>query len=356
MSTHTSAPVDEAKVDEFMARFVADMGAIASAPLVRIGDRLGLYRALADGGPATPAELAQRTGCSERYLREWLLNQGASGYASYDPQSGRYFLTPEQEFVLTQPDSPAHIMGAFQIAGAMYHDEAKIEERFRNGDGLDWGDHDHELFEGTDRFFAPSYRASLVTEWLPALDGVVERLEAGTRVADVGCGYGTSTLLMAQAFPKSEFIGFDNHRPSIDAAQRRADAAGLTDRVTFQAADAEGLPGEYGFAACFDCLHDMGDPVGAARAIHRALDADGTWMIVEPYANDRPEENMNPVGRIFSAASTAVCVPHSLAHEGVALGAQAGEARLADVARSGGFSRVRRAAETPFNLVLEARP
>lgn len=346
-------PIDEAKVEEFMGKFVADMGAIASAPLVRIGDRLGLYRALADGGPATPAELAQRSGCNERYLREWLLNQGASGYASYDPATGRYFLTPEQEFVLTQPESPAHILGAFQIAGSIYADEDKIEQRFRSGDGMDWGDHQHELFEGTDRFFAPGYRAHLVAEWLPALDGVVEKLEAGTRVADVGCGYGTSTILMAEAFPNSEFVGFDNHVPSIEAAQQRAAAL---PNVSFQTADAEGLPGRYGFAACFDCLHDMGDPVGAARAIRHALEDDGTWMIVEPYAHDRPEENMNPVGRIFSAASTAVCVPHSLAHEGAALGAQAGEERLAEVARQGGFTRVRRATETPFNLVLEATP
>jgi SAM-dependent methyltransferase len=348
--------VDEAKLEEFMGQFVQDMGAAASGALVAIGDQLGLYRGLAEGGPATAAELAQRTGTHERYVREWLLNQGAGGYVSWDPAAERWFLTEEQQFALVDEGSPAYVLGAFEVLQAMYADAPKIAERFRTGAGLDWGDHDHRLFGGTARFFAPGYRANLVAEWIPALDGVEAKLRAGARVADVGCGHGISTVLLAQAYPDSQLFGFDYHAPSIEQARRGAAAAGV-ENVSFEVAGADAFPGEgYDLVAHFDCLHDLGDPVGAGRRVRETLAPDGTWMIIEPMAGDAVEDNLNPVGRIFAAASTVVCVPTSLAQDGIALGAQAGEARLREVIEAAGFSRVRRATETPFNLVLEARP
>jgi SAM-dependent methyltransferase len=350
--------IDEARLEEFMGRFVQDLGAGATAPLVVIGDKLGLYKAMADGGPVTPGELAERTGCRERYVREWLCQQAASGYVEYDAAAGAFSLTPEQALALADDTSPAFIPGAFQLLAAMVKDEPHIAERFRSGDGFGWHEHDHDLFEGTERFFRPGYAANLVESWLPALDGVVERLEAGARVADIGCGHGASTILMAEAYPASTFVGSDYHEGSVEAARRAAERAGVADRVAFVVASAKDFGGgPFDLVCVFDALHDMGDPVGAARHVREQLAPDGTWMVVEPYANDTVEENLNPVGRVFYAGSTMLCTPASLSQEvGLALGAQAGERRLTEVLNDGGFGRVRRAAETPFNLVLEARP
>jgi SAM-dependent methyltransferase len=350
--------IDQTKLDEFMGRFVGDLGASLSAALVVIGDRLGLYREMRDGSQLTPEELAARTETDPRYIREWLSNQAAGGYVSYDVDSGRFSLSPEQSFALAQEGSPAFVPGAFQLATALIKDESKISDAFRSGDGVGWHEHHADLFCGTERFFRPGYIANLVTAWIPALDGVQAKLESGALVADVGCGHGASTLLMAQAFPRSEFVGFDYHDGSIQRAREAAEAAGVSDRVSFEVASAKQYPGDgYDLVAMFDCLHDMGDPVGAAGHVLETLHAGGTWMIVEPYANDRLEDNLNPVGRVFYGASTLVCTPASRDQEvGLALGAQAGEGRLREVVTSGGFTRFRRAAETPFNLVLEARP
>jgi 2-polyprenyl-3-methyl-5-hydroxy-6-metoxy-1,4-benzoquinol methylase len=350
--------IDEQKLEQFMGQFVQDMGAAATAPLVVIGDKLGLYKAMAGGDPLTPAELAARTGCRERYLREWLCQQAASGYVEYDPESGTFRLPPEQELALAHDDSPAFIPGAFQLIAAIVKDEPHITERFRSGEGFGWHEHDHDLFEGTERFFRPGYLANLVESWLPSLDGVVEKLEAGARAADVGCGHGASTILMAQAYPRSTFVGTDYHEGSIEAARRAAERAGVADRVTFETSAAKALSGgPYDLVCVFDALHDMGDPVGAARRVRSQLAEDGTWLVVEPMAGNAIEDNLNPVGRVFYAGSTMLCTPASLSQEvGLALGAQAGEQRLTEVLQEGGFSRVRRSAETPFNLVLEVRP
>ncbi len=348
--------VNEAKLQEFMGKALGDIGAGMSAVLVLIGDKLGLYKALAQSGPATPAELAQRTGCAERYLREWLANQAAGGYVAYDTATKKYRLLEEQAMALADETSPAFIPGIFHVMSAVFKDEPKITERFRSGQGLGWGEHDKSLFEGTERFFRPYYNANLVSSWIPALDGVEAKLKKGAKVADVGCGFGASTILMAKAFPKSEFIGFDAHGPSIDAARKRAQEAGVGERVKFEIAKSTDYPGkDYDFVAHFDCLHDMGDPVGAARHVFETLKKDGSWMIVEPFAHDQVEENLNPIGRLFYAASTMICVPASLAHNGPALGAQAGEACLRDIISKGGFKKIRRATQTPFNLVLEAK-
>jgi 2-polyprenyl-3-methyl-5-hydroxy-6-metoxy-1,4-benzoquinol methylase len=350
--------IDPARLDEFMARFVQDFGAGATAPLVVLGDKLGLYKAMADGAPVTPAELAERTECNERYIREWLCQQAASGYLDYDAGAGTFRLPPEQALALADDRSPAFIAGAFQVLAAMVKDEPRIAERFRSGNGLGWHEHDHDLFEGTERFFRPGYLANLVDSWLPALDGVTDKLESGARVADIGCGHGASTILMAEAYPRSTFVGSDYHEGSIDAARRSAEHARVAERVTFEVASAKAFGGgPFDLVCVFDALHDMGDPVGAARHVRSQLASDGTWMVVEPFARDAVEENLNPVGRVFYAASTLICTPASLSQEvGAALGAQAGEKRLAEVLTAGGFTRVRRAAETPFNLVLEARP
>ena len=348
--------IDEAKLGAFMGRAVGDMGAAFSAVLVVIGDKLGLYKALAAAGPLTPAELAGKTGTVERYVREWLDNQAASGYVAYDPPSGRYHLPPEQALAFAQEGSPVFLPGAFHIIAACFAAEPKIAERFRTGGGLEWGEHHQCLFEGTERFFRPGYAANLVSTWLPSLTGVVEKLRKGATVADVGCGLGASTILMAQAFPASRFFGFDYHEGSITTARARAKAAGVEDRVTFSVARSTDFPGgRYDLIANFDSLHDMADPLGAARRVREALAPDGTWMIVEPFAGDRPEENHNPVGRVFYGASTMLCVPVSLAQRGPALGAQAGEARLRELVQTAGFAGLRRASQTPFNLVLEAR-
>jgi SAM-dependent methyltransferase len=354
----TEQTIDQAKLDEFMGRFVGDLGAAMSAALVVIGDRLGLYRAMADGEPVTAEELAGRTGTDPRYVREWLSNQAAGAYVTYDPLGECFSLTPEQSLALAQEGSPAFVPGAFQLATSLIKDEPKITDAFKTGHGVGWHEHHHDLFSGTERFFRPGYSANLVSSWIPALDGVQDKLDAGALVADVGCGHGASTILMAHAFPHSSFVGFDYHRASIERARKSASEAGLDGRVSFEVAPAKEYPGDgYDFVAMFDCLHDMGDPVGAATHVLGTLDSDGTWMIVEPYAGDRLEDNLNPVGRVFYGASTLVCTPASRDQEvGLALGAQAGEARLRDVITAGGFTRFRRATETPFNIVLEARP
>jgi 2-polyprenyl-3-methyl-5-hydroxy-6-metoxy-1,4-benzoquinol methylase len=313
---------------------------------------------LAEKGPLSSLELAAATGCAERYVREWLGSQSAGGYVSYDAANNRYYLTEEQAFVLADENSPAFLPGAFQVALAAVKAEPKITAAFRNGGGVGWHEHDAGLFHGTERFFRPGYAANLVSSWIPALDGVEPTLKQGAQVADVGCGLGASTVLMAQAYPKSTFVGFDYHGPSIEIARRRAEAAGVTHRVRFEVATAKEYPGkDYDFVTCFDCLHDMGDPKGAAGHVFATLKRDGTWMIVEPFAGDRVEDNLNPVGRAFYSASTLICTPASLSQEvGAALGAQAGEARLREVVCGGGFTRFRRATQTPFNLVLEAKP
>ena len=354
----TMQEIDQSRLDEFMGRVVGDMGAALSAALVVIGDRLGLYRAMADGGAVTPSELAARTGTDERYVREWLSNQAAGGYVGYDPAREEFFLSPEQSLALAQEGSPAFVPGAFQVATALVKDEEKIERAFVGRHGVGWHEHHDDLFSGTERFFRPGYAANLVSSWIPALDGVRTKLEAGARVADVGCGHGASTILMAQAFPRSEFVGFDYHDASIAHARAAASRDGVDGNVRFETASAKEYPGNgYDLVCMFDCLHDMGDPVGAAGHVLRSLTPDGTWLIVEPFAGDRLEDNLNPVGRVYYGASTLVCTPASRDQEvGLALGAQAGEARLREVVAAGGFTRFRRATETPFNLVLEARP
>ncbi len=350
--------INEEKLNQLMGKFVADLGATLHAGMAVIGDSLGLYKAMHGAGPLSSAELAERTGTHERYIREWLNSQAAGGYVEYDAAAGRYSLSEEQAFVLADEKSPAYLPGGFLVAVSALRAVPKITERFRTGEGLGWHEHDHGLFRGTELFFRPNYAANLISAWIPALEGVKAKLEKGVRVADVGCGLGASTILMAQAYPKSSFVGYDYHDKSIEMARQRAADAGVSDRVTFEVAGAKNYPGRgYDFVAVFDCLHDMGDPVGVAAHVRNSLSPDGTWMIVEPFAGDRVEDNLNPVGRIFYSVSTLVCTPASLSQEvGLALGAQAGEARMRKVAADGGFNRFRRAAETPFNLVYEARP
>ena len=357
MATIEQAPLDPAKLEAFVFRAVDEVGATLNAALVVMGDKLGLYRAMAGAGPLDPSEIAGRAGVSERYVREWLNAQAAGGFVEYDPASGRYTLPPEQANALTDEDSPAYLPGFFQIAVGSVIDSPRITEAARSGDGIGWHDHVHDVHDGCERFFRPGYNANLVSSWLPALDGVVAKLERGASVADVGCGHGSSTILMAEAFPSSTFVGADYHEEGIATARARAEEAGVADRVRFEVAPAAGYSGKgYDLVTMFDCLHDMGDPIGAARHVRDTLAADGTWMIVEPAAGDRVEDNLNPVGRAYYGFSTLLCTPASLSQEvGLALGAQAGEARLRDIVTSGGFQRVRRAAETPFNMVLEAR-
>ncbi len=351
-------PIDQAKLDDVMGKMLNDMGAAATGALVLVGDKLGLYRALAAAGPLTPAQLAAKTSTAERYVREWLAAQAAAGYIEFHPAQDTYSISPEHAMALADEKSPAFVAGAYEIIASMFKDEPKITDAFRSGRGVGWHEHSACLFRGTERFFRAGYAAHLVPEWLPALDGVCAKLERGGSVADVGCGHGASTIVMAKAFPQSKFVGFDYHSASVDHARAAAREAGVESRCRFEVADSKSFPGNhYDLVAFFDCLHDMGDPVGVAKHVRKSLNPDGTWLIVEPFANDSVEDNLNPVGRIFYAASTMICVPASLSQEvGAALGAQAGEARLKQVATSGGFSRFRRATETPFNLILEARP
>jgi 2-polyprenyl-3-methyl-5-hydroxy-6-metoxy-1,4-benzoquinol methylase len=357
-ATGQAVEVDADKLQDFVLGAVGEVGATLNAALVVMGDKLGLYRALAGAGGLSPDELATRTGTAERYVREWLNAQAAGGYVAYDPDSGTYTLPPEQTVALTHADSPAYLPGFFQLALGSVLDSPKIVEAARSGDGVGWHEHVHDVHAGCERFFRPGYNAHLAGEWLPALDGVADKLERGASVADVGCGHGSSTILMAQAFPSSTFVGSDYHEGSIETARERAQEAGVADRVRFEIAPADRYGGEgYDLVTMFDCLHDMGDPVGAARHVRGSLEPDGTWMIVEPNAGDRVEDNLNPVGRAYYGFSTLLCTPASLSQEvGLALGAQAGQARIGDVVGAGGFTRFRRAAETPFNLVFEARP
>jgi SAM-dependent methyltransferase len=351
------ARVDQARFDAFVGKMLGDIGAALGASLVLIGDKLGLYKALAEYGPLAARELAQRTGTAERYIREWLAAQAAAGYVTYDGISDRYHLEPEQAMVLADEDSPFFMAGGFQVAASTIIDEPKITEAFRTGRGVGWHEHNACLFCGTERFFRPAYRHNLVGEWLPALDGMVARLEAGAKVADVGCGHGVSTLLMAKAYPKSQFFGFDYHRESIEQARHAAEREELSGHVAFETAGSKDFPDQgYDLVCFFDCLHDMGDPVGAAVHARETLTPGGTLMIIEPFAHDTLAENLNPVGRIYYSASTMICTPASMAQEvGLALGAQAGMKRLREVLTEAGFSRIRKAAETPFNFVIEAR-
>ena len=349
--------MDQDKLDAFLGRFIDDMGATIAAGGVVVGHRLGLYTALVQG-PATPDELAARTGTAARHITEWLALQAAGGYADYDPATGRFSLPAEQAFVLTDPNAPVYVPGVFVLALGALRAESQITDAFRTGAGMGWHEHHDDVPLGCEMFFRPGYLANLVANWLPALDGVTAKLDSGARVADVGCGLGASTVLLAQAYPRSTFRGSDYHGPSIELARTRAADAGVDDRTEFEVAPAQEFTGSgYDLVATFDCLHDMGDPVGAARHVRDALAPDGTWLIVEPYAGDRLEENLNPIGRAYYGFSSYLCVPNALSQKGDhALGAQAGEAAIGEIVQDAGFSRFRRATETPFNLVFEARP
>mgnify|MGYP003573166932 CR=1 FL=1 len=349
--------LNEAKMNKFLGKMINDLGAAASAALVLTGDKLDLYKNLATHGPLNSEELAQRTGTTERYVREWLAAQAASGYVEYDADQNQFWMTPEQAFVFANEDSPVNMTGGFYALSSVVKDEPKLTEAFRTGEGISWGDHDSCLFCGTDKFFKPGYRAHLTSSWIPALDGVKEKLEHGGRVADIGCGHGTSTMVMAEAYPKSKFFGYDFHHPSIVHARKEAKNAGLAN-VRFETVTARKSPGgNYDLIAFFDCLHDMGDPIGVLSHARESLKPDGTCMLVEPFAGDSLSENLNPLGRVYYSFSTAVCTPSAFSQEGgMALGSQAGEKRLGEIAMEAGFARFRRAAETPFNLILEARP
>jgi len=350
--------VDEAKLNEFIEKAVNEWGASMGALLTFVGDRLGLFKAMVGAGALTPEELAKKTATHPRIIREWLAAQAAGGFVTYNPSISAYTLPEEQALALTNENNPAYIAGGYQILAGLFKDQEKIIEAFRTGKGLGWGDHHHYLFEGTERFFKPNYVANLTTSWIPALEGVEDKLGrgGGTKVADVGCGHGVSTILMAKAYPNSEIIGFDYHRPSIEWARKEAEKEGLKN-ITFEVTASTDYPGDdYDLVAFFDCFHDMGNPSATAKHVLQTLKKkDGTWMLVEPFANDKVEDNLNPVGRLNYAASTVVCVPASLNENGPALGAQAGEVRIAEIVKSAGFSKFRRATQTPFNLVFEAR-
>lgn len=349
--------IDPDKLNAFLHQAVSDMGAAAHAGVVLMGDRLGLFRAMRDGTPVTSQQLSEKTGVRERYVREWLKANAASKYVDYDPATDTYSLNPEQAFALAEDDTALDLPGFYYMLAALMRDEEKLTDAFREGRGFGWHEHDKDLFVGCERFFRPTYLTHLVSEWIPALTGMEAKLKAGAKVADIGCGHGASTLLMAKAYPNSKFTGFDYHKGSVESARASAKRQGLHDNVQFEVAPAAAIPGSgYDFITCFDCLHDMGDPVGAAKHVRKALAPGGMWMVVEPIAGDTTETNLNPVGRIYYSASTLICVPASLSQEvGLGLGAQAGQKRLSEVLKEAGFSQVRRAAETPFNMVLEAR-
>jgi SAM-dependent methyltransferase len=357
MAVSAQSAVDSAKLNAFVGRMLGDLGALTNAVLVHVGDQLGFYKAMTKSGPTDSGALAKKTGTSERLVREWLSAQAAQGYVTYDKTAQKFSMSPEQAMVFADDESQFFMAGFFDIAAGLFDDVPKIVNAFKSDGGLAWHEHNGCLFCGTQRIFRPAYNHHLVNDWLPALEGVVAKLERGASVADVGCGHGASTILMAKAFPNSKFFGYDYHAASIEAARKAANEAGVGERISFETGAAKDFPAKgFDLICFFDCLHDMGDPAGAARHVSKALAPDGTWMIVEPFAHDRLEDNLNPVGALFYAASTAVCTPASLAQEvGLALGAQAGEARLKKVVMEGGFKRFRRAAETPFNMVLEAR-
>ncbi len=354
--TTTATPVDQQRLMNFVFKAVGDFGALLTGSMVVIGDKLGLYKAMAGAGPLTPAELAERTGTAERYVREWLCAQAAAGYIDVDPDE-RFSLSAENAIALTDESSPACVVGGFELMLAAVHSTDRLINAFRTGHGVGWHEHHPDLFTGCERFFSPGYGAHLVSSWIPALDGVQAKLTEGCRVADVGCGHGASTVLMAQAFPQSTFVGTDYHSGSVEAAQQRAAEAGVGARTRFDVGRAKDLQGTYDLICLFDCLHDMGDPAGACAHLLKHLEPDGTLLIVEPFAGDTIAENMTLVGRVYYGASTLLCTPNSLSQEhGAALGAQAGEARIREVVMSAGFGSFRRVAETPFNLVFEARP
>ncbi|MGE9009317.1 methyltransferase domain-containing protein [Leptospira interrogans] len=358
-SVNQATRIDEGKLNAFVGQMLGDLGGASSVAMVRMGDALGLYKTLHTNGPMTSAELASAAKVDPRYLREWLSNQASSNYLSYDPASAKFALPPEQAMVFAIPDSPVYLMGGFDLMAAMLENQPKVQAAFKSGGGVAWGDQAGCMFCAVARFFRPGYHNNIVSTWLPALGGdVMKKLEAGANVADVGCGHGWSTVLMAKAFPKSRFVGYDFHPGSIADAKAHAETHGVSANTRFEVGLAKDYPGKnYDLVTCFDCLHDMGDPAGAAAHIRQSLKDDGTWMICEPIAGDRLEQNLNPVGRLYYAASTMICVPTSLSQEvGAALGAQAGEARLREVILKGGFKSVRRATETPFNMILEARP
>jgi SAM-dependent methyltransferase len=357
MSTAVVPSIDMNKFNAFIGQFVNDLGAAVHAGMVVIGEKLGLYKALV-GEELNSAQLAAKTRTDERYLREWLASQAAGGYITYDEATDTFTLSDEQAFALANEDSPAYLPGAFELALGSLAAVPRITELFRSGAGMGWHEHADDVFHGLEKFFRPGYGANLESSWIPALEGVEEKLKAGARVADVGCGKGASTILMAKAYPNSQFFGFDYHDKSIEAARESAKRNGVADRVTFAVASAKSFPGHgYDVVAVFDCLHDMGDPIGAAAHVRQSLAKDGTWMIVEPFANDRLKDNLNPVGRINYSFSTLLCVPCSRSQEvGLCLGAQAGETRIRSVVTAAGFNRFRRATETSFNIVYEARP
>src|SRR5882724_3591368 len=350
------APINEDKMNAFLGKVVGDFGAALSSSLVYIGQKLGLYKALASGQAVSPAELAEKTTTNERYVREWLINQAASGYIDYDVESSRYSLPPEQAMALTDESSPFYVGGGFYVIKAMTHAVSRIEDAFKNGGGMLWGEHDPDLFVGTERFFRPGYAAHLIASWIPSLNGIEDKLKAGGKVADIGCGHGSSTIIMAQAYPNSRFWGFDNHEKSIATATERATDAGVSDRVTFAVSNASEIPDEqYDMVSFFDCLHDMGDPLSACKRAAEVLAADGSALIVEPMAGNTVEENFNIIGSVFSGASTLCCTSNSLALDGPALGAVAPESAIREVVLAGGFKEFRRATETPFNRIFEAR-
>jgi len=352
-----SDKINEELLHEFMIKAVGDVASSMSAMLTILGERLGLYKALTEFGPLTSEELAKKTNTNERYVREWLANQSAGGYLIYNSDNGKFTLPLEQSLVLANENSPVYIHGAYQAIKSFFKDEEKFVEMFKTGEGLKWGEHDHDLFEGTARFFKPNYVGNLIQSWIPSLDGVEQKLKEGSKVADVGCGYGISTMLMAKAYPNSHFFGIDNHAPSIEAANESAKKEGVTGNIEFKSVSAnESIGNDYDFITFFDCLHDMGDPIGAMKFAKQSLKPDGSCMIVEPMANDNLKDNLNLVGRVYYAASTLVCVPNSLADNGPGLGAQAGEKRIKEVAEKAGFTRFRRAVQTPFNIIYEAKP
>jgi 2-polyprenyl-3-methyl-5-hydroxy-6-metoxy-1,4-benzoquinol methylase len=356
-NTITSDNIDQTKLQEFMMKAVGDIASNMSAMTVILGERLGLYKAMADSKPVTSAELAAKTNTYERYIREWLASQAAAGYVNYNTSDGKYSLPVENAFVLAEENSPAYIQGAYQLIRSIFKDEEKFVEMFRTGKGLLWGEHHHDLFEGTAKFFKSAYIGNLVQSWIPSLEGVEEKLRQGAKVADIGCGYGVPTLIMAKAYPNSKFYGYDNHKASIETAQQSAQKEGLADRAEFHTVSAnESIGNDYDLVAFFDCLHDMGDPIGAMNFAKQSLKHDGTCMIVEPMANDNVQDNLNLVGRIYYSASTMICVPNSLADNGPALGAQAGEKRIKEIAEKAGFTKFKRASQTPFNIVYEVKP